>query len=78
MPTTDQYRRQALEAAAHRAGLKDAALLAIAKADLTPHAAVADLRKRFPAAFPHVSAMNAEQADEFERSITTKGWSIRR
>ena len=51
MTTTDAYRHQALEAAAHKAGLKDAALLQIASADLTPHAAVADLRKRFPAAF---------------------------
>ena len=59
-------------------GLRMQRLLQIASADLTPHAAVQDLRRRFPAAFPHVSAMTAEQADEFERSITTKGWSIKR
>ena len=78
MTTTDQYRRQALEAAAHKAGLKDEALLSIAKTELTPHAAVADLRKRFPAAFPHATELSHEQVNDLEQSILNKGWSIKR
>jgi hypothetical protein len=71
-------RTQALATAAQRAGLQDPALLDVAKVDVSPHAAVQDLRRRFPGAFKSALSMTAVEADELERTITGQGWSYRR
>lgn len=61
-----------LATVAARAGLIDSDLLKIARTDLPPKAAVADLRKRYPGAFP-VDARDLSETD-FQRALSDRGW----